>query len=95
MVISRQELEHILALSKLSANQQELERFEEDLNRILTLFSNIQSVDTEDVKPMISPLTNHGIMRDDTPCSQQHEHEFQAIAPEYQAHYFIVPKVIE
>ncbi len=95
MAISQQQLKHILALSKLNADESELSKFEADLNNIIKLFDNIQNVDTTGVPAMISPLTSHFIARQDNAIEQHSEPYFKEIAPKYEAHHFIVPKVIE
>lgn len=93
MAISQQELKHILMLSKLSANEDELAQFKYDLNNIFNMFDNLKLVDTEGLKPMISPLLSHCQRRNDLP--ETHEQDFKRIAPEFSDHHFIVPKVIE
>lgn len=95
MTISHQELKHILKLSKLKAHQDELVQFEHDLNNIFSMFDSLKLVDTQDIKPLVSPLTNHYSSHLDVSKIQQHAKSFQSISPEFTKHHFIVPKVIE
>ena len=93
--VSQQELKHILVLSKLKTEENELPKFEQDLNNTLEMFNNMASVNTDNLAPMISPLTSHYLARDDNEVVQENEDQFMSIAPAYEAHHFIVPKVIE
>ncbi|WP_440682277.1 Asp-tRNA(Asn)/Glu-tRNA(Gln) amidotransferase subunit GatC [Cysteiniphilum halobium] len=95
MAISQQELKHILMLSKLRANPEDLVQFEYDLNNIFNLFDNLKLVETRGINPMISPLQSHYQTRDDVPKIQENAEVFTRIAPEFSKQHFIVPKVIE
>ena len=95
MSITTSEIKRILSLSKLYANADELSHYEQDLNHILPLLNSIKNTETVGFKPMVSPLQNDAPLRQDIAHEQENEALFDQIAPAYEAHHFIVPKVIE
>lgn len=95
MSISTLEVEQILKLSKLSADQDELTMFRADLNKVITLFSSIHDFETENVQPMVSPLTQGIQSRQDIAEHQNLQSQFSEFCPHYEKEHCIVPIVIE
>ncbi|WP_119343947.1 Asp-tRNA(Asn)/Glu-tRNA(Gln) amidotransferase subunit GatC [Facilibium subflavum] len=95
MAISQNELYRILGLSKLAADEQTLQTYTDDLNNVLQLLDSIHHIDTDQIKPMVSPLQTGAHLRPDIATKQNNESTFSSFAPHYEQSHFIVPKVIE
>ena len=95
MPIPEHEVQQILKLSKLSADKDELEMFGADLDKVVKLFSSIHTVETGDVQPMVSPLTESIKSRDDIAEHQNLQSQFSEFCPHYEKEHCIVPIVIE
>lgn len=94
MTISTFEVKQILKLSKLSINLKELAMFSADLDKVITFFSSIHDFDTENIEPMVSPLTEGVRLRADTPEHQDLESQLSDFCPYYEQKHCIVPIVI-
>ncbi len=96
MSITREQVENIARLARLSLAADEAPRYAEGLSRVLALVEQLQGVDTTSVAPMAHPLPGlRARMRaDDVSESDQHE-LYQRNAPQVQAGLYLVPRVIE
>ncbi|TMZ33904.1 Asp-tRNA(Asn)/Glu-tRNA(Gln) amidotransferase subunit GatC, partial [Klebsiella pneumoniae] len=65
MSISKEQVEHIAQLARLSLAPDEVERFTEQLNDILRFAEKLNELDTEGVEPTshVMPMTN--VLRED------------------------------
>lgn len=52
MVFAKSDLINVAKLARLSLADEEMSRFEEDLNRIISFVTQLSEVDVSDVKPM-------------------------------------------
>ena len=95
MSISKLEVKQILNLSKLSSTQDELEILCSDLNNLAMLFSNIHNINTENVPPMTSPLTQNTRLREDIAEKQNLQTHFPEYCSQYEKEHFIVPSVLD
>ena len=66
-----------------------------DLNKVITLFSGIHDFETENVQPMVSPLTQGIQSRQDIAEHQNLQSQFSEFCPHYEKEHCIVPIVIE
>lgn len=64
--LSRDQIKHLAALSRLRLTDAEIDEFRIDLNKILHYFEKLQQVETKGVEPtaQVTGLTN--VMRPDT-----------------------------
>ena len=95
MSISENKVKKILKISKLSADKDELKMFVTDLNKVVSFFSNIHIFKTDNIEPMISPLTQDIQLRLDIVKNQDVEPQLSKLFPWYQKGHCIVPMVIE
>lgn len=95
MSMTQNTLKRMLALSKLTATEAELKHFTDDLNKVVSLLDSVHSVDAEAFAPMVSPLRQVKVLREDRAVTQNHGKEFKDFSPEFEAGHFIVPKVID
>jgi aspartyl-tRNA(Asn)/glutamyl-tRNA(Gln) amidotransferase subunit C len=64
-MISRQDVEHVAALARLGLTDDEIDRMQGQLNRILEAVGQLQSVDTSSVGPTAQVIALENVMRDD------------------------------
>lgn len=99
MKISREEVERVAELAYLDLSEAALESYRKQIDEILEYIGKLDELDTSQVEPMAQVLaddqTADATLREDTvvPCNVAGEILKQAPDPE--APYFRVPKVIE
>lgn len=95
MSISVEQVKHIALLSRLELSNDEVNKFARELNEILSYAQQITELDTSDV-----PLTSHAIslknvLREDEVRSSLSNEDAIGNAPDPEAPYFRVPRVID
>ncbi len=93
--ISREEVLYVAQLARLELSEEEVQRLQYELSRILEYFRELQELDTEDV-PITShvlPMTNK--LRDDKPGESLPVEDVLANAPDRVEDFFRVPRIIE
>jgi aspartyl-tRNA(Asn)/glutamyl-tRNA(Gln) amidotransferase subunit C len=98
MAITKEDVEKIAALARLELTAEETEAFTEQLSSILSHIDKLNELDTSDVLPMSHCLTAGGITeperRDDIVRPSLGQQLATENAPDSEAGYFKVPKVI-
>lgn len=98
MSIDAKIVEHIANLAHLELDEAHMKRLPDELSRILHLFDRLDAVDTTHVAPLSNPLDLTQPMRPDqvtetlTPADRD---QFQQLAPQTEAGFYVVPKVVE
>ena len=93
--ITRDEVLHVAGLARLALSEEEIQRLQYELGRILDHFQKLQELDTENV-PITShvlPMTN--VFRQDKPGPSLPRDEVLANAPDQVEGFFRVPRIIE
>ena len=67
MKISKEEIEHIAVLARLSLTEEEKELFGSQLSGILGYMEQLNELDTKDVEPTSHVLALENVMREDIP----------------------------
>lgn len=95
MSISKEQVEHIAQLARLSLAQDEVERFTVQLNDILRFAEKLNELDTENVEPTshVLPITN--VLREDEVQPSWPREQALVNAPEQKDGMFRVPPVFE
>ena len=95
MALSEEDIRNIAKLAKLHISEDELDRYKQDLSKILEFVEQMNQADVDDVEPMAHPQDMLQSLRLDevTECDQREK--FQKIAPATQDGLYLVPKVIE
>jgi aspartyl-tRNA(Asn)/glutamyl-tRNA(Gln) amidotransferase subunit C len=93
--ISKEQVEHIAQLARLSLAPDEVERFTEQLNDILRFAEKLNELDTEGVEPTshVMPMTN--VLREDEVKPSWPRERVLVNAPEQKDGMFRVPPVFE
>lgn len=95
MRISREEVLHIAWLARLGLSEEEIERFKEQLSKILDYFEVLKEVDTSQVPPTVYPLPLQNIFREDVTSPSLSREEVLSNAPRQEAGFFKVKLVLE
>jgi aspartyl-tRNA(Asn)/glutamyl-tRNA(Gln) amidotransferase subunit C len=95
MKISREEIEHIATLARLSLSGEEKELFGSQLSSILDYMEKLNELDTEDIEPTSHVLLLSNVMRDDTARPSIPKEDALMNAPDHTDKFYRVPKIIE
>jgi len=95
MKLTKQEVEHIADLARLSLSEDEIALYREQLSAILDHFARLQAVDTSDVPPTATVLPLRSVMRADEVCQEVSREEILANAPDAEDSCFEVPAVMD
>jgi aspartyl-tRNA(Asn)/glutamyl-tRNA(Gln) amidotransferase subunit C len=96
MSLTRQDVEKIAHLARLSITDLEMPVYVSSLSSIVEMVNELSRVDTANVEPMAHPLVGQRqrLRADVVTASDQHE-KYQRNAPQVQAGLYLVPRVIE
>jgi aspartyl-tRNA(Asn)/glutamyl-tRNA(Gln) amidotransferase subunit C len=95
MSITREEIEHIALLARLSLSEEEKDLFGPQLSSILEYMEKLNELDTKDIEPTSHVLSLSNVMRDDVPAPSLPREEALMNAPSYTDKFYRVPKIIE
>ena len=94
-MISREDVEHVAALARLGLTDEEIDRMQGQLNRILEAVSQLQSVDTSSVGPTAQVIQLENVMRDDVARPSVDREAVLANAPLREGPMLRVPVILE
>lgn len=95
MKLSREDVEHIADLSKLTLSDEEITRYQEQLSAILEHFDRLRELETEDISPTATVLPLRSVMREDESRPPLDRGKVLDNAPEAEDGCFRVPAVLE
>lgn len=95
MKLNREDVEHVAWLARLELADDEKDRLTDHLNEIISHFSKLQQLDTEQVEPTSHSIPVVNVFRDDTVRPSLSVCDAVANAPESHHDYFVVPQVVE
>jgi aspartyl-tRNA(Asn)/glutamyl-tRNA(Gln) amidotransferase subunit C len=95
MSLTRQAVEKIAHLARLSITETEMPVYVTSLSSIVDFVDALSRIDTGGVEPMAHPLDQQQRMRPDVVSEADHRDRYQANAPSVQAGLYVVPRVIE
>jgi aspartyl-tRNA(Asn)/glutamyl-tRNA(Gln) amidotransferase subunit C len=91
MAISRDEVLHVAGLARLELTDEEIERFQEQLNAILEAVGKVSELDLSEVEPTAHPLDLSNVWAEDEPRPSLSVEEALANAPDRDGDFFRVP----
>jgi len=94
-MINKEKVEHIAKLARLSIDEQEIPKYEQQLGDILTEIEKIVSVPIGNEEIMISPTKNENCYREDIIGTHINKEEALKNTKHRKGDYIAVPKVIE
>jgi len=95
MPVTRQDVDTVAALARLSFSEEEKEQLMGTLNDILGYFDKLSELDTENVEPLTHILPVQNVMREDVVKPSCNQETALANAPRAERGHFVIPKVIE
>tara|TARA_B100000963_G_scaffold357143_1_gene378684 strand:+ start:16 stop:297 length:282 start_codon:yes stop_codon:yes gene_type:complete len=93
--MDRETVRTICYLARLEIDQDKSEKIQKDLETIIDLIGNLQSIDTSNVNPLYSPLEMTAFKHEDLVSSDNKKNKFLENAAESNEDYFLVPRVVE
>jgi aspartyl-tRNA(Asn)/glutamyl-tRNA(Gln) amidotransferase subunit C len=95
MAITREEVQHVAMLFRMSLSEEEIARLQQQLSQIIDYFQVLQQVDTEGVPPTSHTLSLENVMRADEPQPSYPPEDILANAPLSEGGFFRVRAVLE
>src|SRR5438105_15476189 len=92
--ISRDDVAHVARLARLHLEDEEVERFTEQLAAVLDHAADVAALDTAGVPPTAHPLPLANVFRPDEPRPGVRRDEVLAQAPAAEQGMFKVPKIL-
>ncbi|HEK9101651.1 Asp-tRNA(Asn)/Glu-tRNA(Gln) amidotransferase subunit GatC [Bacillus pfraonensis] len=93
--ISVENVKHVAHLARLAITDQEAEKFQKQLDAIVTFAEQLNELDTTGVKPTTHVLEMKNIMREDVPEKGLPVEEVLKNAPDHKDNQIRVPAVLE
>ena len=93
--ITRADVEHVAHLARLHLSDEEIDRMQEQLSKILDAIETLRDVDTSHVGPTASVIQLENVMRDDEPAMPLSRDALLANAPLRDDPFLRVPTVLE
>jgi aspartyl-tRNA(Asn)/glutamyl-tRNA(Gln) amidotransferase subunit C len=96
MNLTRQDVEKIAHLARLSITEAEMPAYVASLSSIVNFVDELSRAEIGDVLPMAHPLDGlHQRLRPDVVSETDHHVKYQQNAPSVQSGLYVVPRVIE
>ncbi len=95
MKLSREEVLHIAALSKIGVTEEDVEKLRGQLSNILEHFEALQKVDTTGVPPTAQSIALQNVIMDDEVRPSMPVEDVLANAPQREGDFFKVKIVLE
>ena len=96
MSLTRQDVEKIAHLARLSITEQQMPVYVKSLSSIVEFVNDLAKVDTGAVAPLAHPLEGQfQRLRADAVSESDHHEKYQANAPQVASGLYVVPRVIE
>lgn len=95
MQINREEIIHIAKLANLSLTDEEIDKYTNDMEEILTFANTVNNVNTDDIDELASLEDNYNVFRKDEVKAFGNREELLKNAPSQEDGMFKIPKVIK
>lgn len=95
MLLSREEVERVAGLARLTLTEEEKERYREQLSAILEYAQKLNALDVSNIPPTAQVLPLQNVMRPDEPAPSLSQDEVLANAPSVEAGCFRVQAILE
>lgn len=92
--ISKEEVQKIAKLSKLKLSDKEIDLYSKQMSQIIDYVSQLNNVDTSNIKPLSSVIDNNNVIRKDNIKPSLDKSITLKNAPESDEEFIYVPKII-
>jgi aspartyl-tRNA(Asn)/glutamyl-tRNA(Gln) amidotransferase subunit C len=87
-------IKHVAKLAKLEISENDLNKYSDQLVKVLSQFEEIKTINTEGIEPLVTPVELDLFFREDIAKTPNSVEELLENAPEKTGHLFTVPPVI-
>jgi len=94
MKLSREQVEHIANLARLTLSAEEITQFQEQLSSILDYFTQLQDLATKNIPPTARVLSIPCRLRADQPTSSLSLDDLLMNTPDTENNQFRVPQIL-
>ncbi len=94
-MLDKESVVKIAKLAKLELNEEEVEKFSQQLPKILEFIEKLEELDTENILPFYELIDKESPLREDIPENGLKREEALANAPEAENGFFVVPRVVD
>lgn len=94
-MLDKEKLERLSYLARLEFKDEEKDKLQTDLERVLDLFDDMQSVDTTGVPITYTPIAIENVVRPDEVGTSLSREEALKMSPDHEAGCFKVPEVLQ
>jgi len=95
MSVDAETVRRIAHLARIGVKESEVPHLQGELNAMLAFVEQLKEVDVEGIEPMTSVIPMEMKKRADVVNDGEIADDIVRNAPETQAHFFLVPKVVE
>ena len=95
MKVTREDVENVALLSRLSIKDEDMDKNISELNDFLEYVDRLQQVDTENVAPTAHVLPVQNVFREDVVTNGDDRENILKNAPEERDGAFVVPKTFD
>lgn len=93
--ISKEEVKHVAHLARLALTEEDIQKFTQQLDAMITYAEQLNELDTENVEPTSHVLNMKNVMREDISEKGLPVEEVLKNAPEHEDGQIKVPSIIE
>lgn len=93
--ITKKDVEHVATLAKLKFNDEQLEKFTDQIEDIIDLVDILNEVDTTNVEPTFNVTDQLNRMREDVAVRSNDKEALLANAPETENGFIRVPAILD
>tara|TARA_Y100000310_G_scaffold216625_1_gene217700 strand:- start:1216 stop:1500 length:285 start_codon:yes stop_codon:yes gene_type:complete len=94
MQVNKELIKHVAEVARLNLTEKEIKEFQPQLKEILTSFSEIDKVNTNNTKPSFQPVEIKNILREDKSKGSLTQEEALSNTQHKKDGYFKGPKVV-
>jgi aspartyl-tRNA(Asn)/glutamyl-tRNA(Gln) amidotransferase subunit C len=95
MSLTADDVKKIAHLARLNMNEADINRYTEQLTKIIDFVEQMSKADTTNIEPIAHSVDASQRLRQDVVTEINERDTFQAIAPQVEAGLYLVPQVIE
>lgn len=95
MSIEKDDVAKVAHLARLAVNDEQLERYTQDLVKVLDVVEKMNAIDTNNIEPMSHALDVSQPLREDVVTEDNQRDNLMANAPTQEDGLFLVSKVID
>ena len=93
--LSRSDVEHVAHLARLGLSEEELRRFEGQLNHILDQYAILSELSTDHIAPTAQTIELENILREDVVRPSLPTSAVLANAPAHDGAFVVVPAILD